>query len=129
MKVPGFSRTTFSPPSLPSQHQPWNRLRQVGKSCVAAIESSAMKPTLCRLSAYCAPGLPRPTNSFMSHPSEAGESPPRRGLFLLLVLLLLVLLRLVLLRGALGTLGRSSLSASFRHNSSSHGLDLFLCSS
>src|SRR3546814_13797446 len=29
------------------------------------MASTAMKPTLCRLSAYCAPGLPRPTQSCM----------------------------------------------------------------
>src|SRR6478736_871313 len=70
MKVCGLSRSTCSRPSLPSAARPWKRLRQAGKPWVAAMVSAAMKPTLCRLKAYSAPGLPRPTKSFISHPDR-----------------------------------------------------------
>ena len=76
MKVCGFSRVTRFSPSRPSATRPWKRAFQGEKPWSAAIRSSAMKPMLCRLPAYFAPGLPSPTinsigNSFVFDPSLA----------------------------------------------------------
>src|SRR5262245_57915705 len=69
------------------------------------MASTAMKPTLCRLKAYSAPGLPRPTKSFISS-SRRKEWRVARSRRRLLLLLLLVLLLVFLWSG----LGRSSSS-------------------
>src|SRR4026207_126562 len=112
MKVCGLNRST-SPPSLPSEAWREKGWRQAGESCAAAIASTAMKPTLWRLSAYCAPGLPRPTKSFIASSSSqrAGRAAPEdiardvKKLFLLLVLLLFFL-GLLFGGGGLGGSGR-----------------------
>jgi hypothetical protein len=60
MKVCGFISSTLSPPSSPSDTSAWNFLRHGEKPWRRTISSTAMKPILCRLPAYFAPGLPRP---------------------------------------------------------------------
>src|SRR6478672_3842500 len=63
MKVCGLSRSTRLVPMRPSAIRPRNFFDQGVKLCTSAMMSAAMKPTLCRWSAYCAPGLPRPTHN------------------------------------------------------------------
>jgi hypothetical protein len=63
IKVWGLRRRTRSPPIVPSTARPAKRARQ-GPSG-SARRSTAMKPTLWRFWACFAPGLPRPTMSFM----------------------------------------------------------------
>src|SRR6476469_3111388 len=56
------------------------------------MASTAMNPTLCRLKAYSAPGLPRPTKSFISSSRQKERKAVRRRRRLVLLLLLLLLL-------------------------------------
>src|SRR5580658_9785389 len=86
MEVWGLSRRTCSSAMVPVAARPLNFERHDGKPWRLAISSTAMKPILCRLWAYFAPGLPRPTNSRMTrHPALDQDyfflSPPPAGAF------------------------------------------------
>src|SRR5205085_2132918 len=61
MKVAGFSSRMRCPPIRPCWAQPEKLFLGGSKLCTSAMASTAMKPTLWRCIAYCAPGLPRPT--------------------------------------------------------------------
>src|SRR6476469_10154189 len=63
MKVCGFRRRIRSRPMRPSATKLRNFLPHGPKSCASASTSAPITPTLCRWSAYFAPGLPRPTQS------------------------------------------------------------------
>src|SRR3569833_547137 len=71
MNVPGRSRSTRSRAISPSVATPWYLRRNGPNRCALAIASTAMKPTLWRLPAYFAPGLPRPTKSSMASTARA----------------------------------------------------------
>src|SRR5687768_8790082 len=61
MKVVGLRIRTRWPPIRPWRVQPAKAFFGGSKPCTSAMASTAMNPTLCRCIAYCAPGLPRPT--------------------------------------------------------------------
>src|ERR1700752_5191107 len=63
MKVAGLSSRMRAVPIRPSVVHPRNCFFHRPTPWTSAIVSTAMKPTLCRCSAYCAPGLPRSTQS------------------------------------------------------------------
>src|SRR5271167_4989751 len=86
-------RARTAPPTVPggsgispSRTRLWKRFRSAPNLQRSAMASTAMAPKLCRLPAYCGPGLPRPARISMA---RAGEPPlaaqlVRSGLGLLL---------------------------------------------
>ena len=72
MKVSGLSSATLCPSMRISASRPLNFERH-WPSCRRASSSTTSQPTLCRLRAYSAPGLPRPATS------RSSEVPCRRG--------------------------------------------------
>src|SRR5574337_1476280 len=68
MKVCGRSSMTRFEAMTPSAARPAKRARNGANRCATAIAWTAMKPMLCRLRAWRAPGLPSPAITSIGAP-------------------------------------------------------------
>src|SRR5213075_3285189 len=80
MKVWGLSSSRLWRPIRPSLTRPRNFFCHGPKPWTAAMASAAMKPTLWRWSAYCAPGLPRPAQICMGAVTASKNAHPASGM-------------------------------------------------